>query len=104
MAAFLADRDGAAEAEEGLVRLPDLLLSDLLDDLIQPIARDGAGMVEVAIRLQRSLGEIAAMAPESYGIMARYATEALTRSAEVMTFAPDIAPVRDVYSRNWGAA
>lgn len=104
MAAFLADRDGAAEAEEGLVRLPDLLLSDLLDDLIQPIARDGAGMVEVAIRLQRSLGEIAAMAPESYGIMARYATEALTRSAEVMTFAPDIARVRDVYSRNWGAA
>lgn len=101
MAAFL---DGAAptDDESGSVRLPDLLLPDLLEDLIEPIARDGAGLVEVAIRLQRSLGEIAAMAPLAYGTLARSAAQAMVRNEQTMTFTPDLERVRAVYVQYWG--
>ncbi len=103
MATFL-DEDRAAHPDESSrVRLPDLVLSDLLEDLIHPIARDGAGVAEVAIRLQRSLGEIAAMAPPAaHGALAQCAAEALVRSDTAMDFAPDLERVRSVYRTFWG--
>lgn len=104
MTDFLSKREEGGSTRKGLVQLPDMIVSDLLDDLIQPIARDGAQMVEVAIRLQRSLGEIAAMAPDTYGLMARYAAEALLRSTEMMSFAPDLARVRQTHQEIWHGA
>ncbi len=104
MAAFLDPRDDRDEREAGGVRLPDLMLSDLLEDLIQPIARDGATVVEVATRLQRTLGEIARLAPpEAYGTLARCAAEALVRCEAAMTFTPDLDRVRATYRAYWGA-
>lgn len=49
------------EAREPLkgVHAPELSPASLLEDCIVPIARDGAGVIEVALRLQRSLAIIA---------------------------------------------
>lgn len=103
MTAFLSTDKALAPAEtkDGAVRLPDLALADLLEDLIQPIARDGAGLVEVAIRLQRTLGEIAAAAPLGRGPIAYCAADALVRCEQAMTFKPDLERVRAVYRDYW---
>lgn len=89
------------KAESMGVVMPDLLFADLLDDLIQPIARDGAGVVEVAIRLQRALGEFAAMFPLAREVIARCAAGAMARCHHAMTFAPDLARVQSVYRQYW---
>lgn len=102
MATFLDPRDEFEERKIGAVRLPRLMLCDLLEDLIQPIARDGAAVVEVAVRLQRSLGEIAGLAPpKAHGALVRCATEALVRCEAAMTFTPDLERVRAVYRTFW---
>ena len=57
-------------------------LSDLLDDAFRPLARDGAGIVEVQIRLQKCLAGLAAVAPrdEEVQALARVSANALRRS------------------------
>ena len=85
------------------VRLPSIRIDDLLDDLFRPIARDGAGIVEIAIKLQGSLAEIAAMAPSAHGLLAGRAADALARSQAAMTFASDLECARAVYRSHWTA-
>lgn len=105
MSSFLAHGLASDQAEHDALKLPELQLSDLLDDLMRPIAREGAGVVEVAVKLQRSLGEIAALAPAAaHGQFARCAGEALVRSEHAMSFEPDLDRVREVYAHYWPAA
>lgn len=61
--------------EETRVGWP-LVLGEMVEDLIRPIARDGAKMAEVGIRLQRILGAVAAEAPP-----VREAADGLSRDA-----------------------
>ncbi|WP_455274458.1 DUF2254 domain-containing protein [Rhizobium herbae] len=42
------------------VHIPPIKLTDLFDDLFTPIARDGAGIVEIGIRLQKAFRSLAA--------------------------------------------
>lgn len=92
-------RTGAKDGKR--VRLPEIAIEDLLDDLFRPIARDGAGIVEVAIKLQRSLAEIAGMVPSAYGPLAMRAADALARCQASMTFEADLECVRTVYRAHW---
>lgn len=46
--------------------VPRMQLADLLDDIYMPIARDGAGMVEIHRRLQQSLIALTANAPDQF--------------------------------------
>ena len=48
------DRDGDDGVLFPKVHVPGIELSDLSDDLFRPIARDGAGIVEIGIRLQKA--------------------------------------------------
>ncbi len=59
--ARLLTRPAPEEAPEPLtnVHVPVLAPRSLIEDCIVPIARDGAGMIEVALRLQRTLATIA---------------------------------------------
>lgn len=100
MAAFLDER-AFQSPPAARVRLPDLVVDDLLDDLIRPIARDGAGVVEVAVKLQRSLGEMADMSPRAHGLLAYRAADAMARSEAAMAFKPDLDCVRAVYRAYW---
>lgn len=104
METLLNPCDPEAERSPRLL-LPVLMLDELLVDLIQPIARDGAAFVEVAVRLQQSIGEIAGMAPTAArGSLAHCAADALVRCEQVMTFAPDLDRVRAAHRIYWGRA
>lgn len=78
------------------VEVPALSTRDLLDDAFTAIGRDGAGTVEVAVRLQKALAAIAAMGHAALSEAAQYHAElALRRSTEAMTEREDIAAVRE---------
>jgi uncharacterized membrane protein len=59
------------------VVVPPLSPADLVEDAFLPIARDGAGMIEVQLRLQKALGALSAIAPAIFG----EATAVLSASA-----------------------
>jgi uncharacterized membrane protein len=63
---------------------------DLLDDVYAPLARDGAGMLEVGIRLQKSLATLAAQGQPALREAARIQAErALQLAAEKLPLADD---------------
>lgn len=47
--------------------IADIRLADLCDDLFTPIARDGAGIIEVQMRLQKALLSLARLGPPDLG-------------------------------------
>lgn len=49
------------------LHVPPVLASELMEDAFEPIARDGAAMIEVQIRLQVSLAALGALAPALFG-------------------------------------
>ena len=57
-----------------------LSFGDMLEDLVRPIARDGAAMFEVGIRLQRMLGTLARHSPAARPRLAAVAADALERA------------------------
>lgn len=85
-----ADENGGARLPYPSVRVPPLSADDLFEDLFAPIARDGAGTVEVGIRLQKSLAMLADAGDEAVKRSARrvsaaaleHAGQALTRAAD----------------------
>lgn len=100
----MLDEGRPGTSEDARVRLPDMSIADLLDDLFRPIARDGAAIVEVAIKLQRSLHDIATAAPRSHGLLAIRAADALMRSEAAMNSTADIEAVRAAYRMHWVVA
>lgn len=65
-------------------------VSDLFDDIFTPIARDGAALVEVHIRLHKALMALANVRPERYGMEARrHSRQALERANQVLTYSGD---------------
>lgn len=82
LAVWLEPRDN----EEGGVlypslHVPGIELDDIFDDLFRPIARDGAGIVEVGIRLQKAFLTLARFDDGRYAENARrHSAEALARA------------------------
>ncbi|TVQ53800.1 MAG: DUF2254 domain-containing protein [Rhodobacteraceae bacterium] len=69
---------------------PPLPVQDAFEDAFRAIARDGAGVVEVGIKLQKGLGALAALDPERYGAAARAAAaDAAARARAAMGHGPD---------------
>ncbi len=65
-------------------------ISDMFDDVFTAIGRDGAGLAEVQIRLQKSLQALALIAPHRYAADAqRHARLALARANMAMNCAAD---------------
>jgi uncharacterized membrane protein len=67
------------------VHVPPILLAALLDDWCRPIARDGAAIVEVSVRLQKSLGALARHAPAARQVIADEASDAVDRARAALT-------------------
>lgn len=79
------------------IEVPALTARDLFDDAFTAIARDGAGSVEVAARLQKALETLASLDhPETREAALHHSRLALARSAEAMTLPQDIAVVRSL--------
>ncbi|MBW0143868.1 DUF2254 domain-containing protein [Sphingomicrobium sp. B8] len=78
------DQQGEYEPLEGLVDHP-LSLEELVEDIVLPISRDGAGLVEVGIHLQKMLGGLARKFPGARHAMAKIAAEARDRAAAAIS-------------------
>ena len=60
---------------------PALHHGELFDDAFEPLARDAAGLVEVGLRLQKTLAALAAAGPPDYGRAARRISDKALRLA-----------------------
>jgi len=94
--------DGASkDSEKGTVTVPPLHFVDLLEDVFRPIARDGAGVIEVAIRLQKSLAALADTAPAALADCSAAAGDALARALDSMRSESDRSAIAEVHRRYW---
>ena len=77
------------------VSVPELVIEDLFDDAFTSIARDGAGIVEVSIRLQKALCALAETDdPAMVAAARKHSRMALTRSEHALSLQEDIDAVR----------
>lgn len=83
------------------VIVPSLSFPDLLEDFYRPIARDGAGLIEVAIRLQKSLAALAEAEPAARADCAAAAAEALARAMVATTAEADRTQIARMHRRYW---
>jgi uncharacterized membrane protein len=81
------------------LHIPALSFSDILEDFFRPIARDGAGMIEVAIRLQKCLGAIEAAQPRASADCILRADDSIERANRALTSASDRAKLEQVHQR-----
>jgi len=86
--------DANSEAPDEIVypqlHVATLSAADLFDDLFTPIARDGAGLVEVGLRLQKTLAMLSKLSAEFQANAVRHSKEALDRAAAVMQVEADM--------------
>lgn len=69
----------------------DLQVEDLLSDAFRWISRDGAGLLEVSIKVQKALATLCAVAPDVFGPAAKnMSLEALGRSKLAMSAKSDL--------------
>jgi uncharacterized membrane protein len=76
------------DPEHPRVRVPALATDDLLGDVFQPLAREGAGIVQVPVHLQKALSALTAMAPERFAASARAMSQVVTDHADVALTLP----------------
>lgn len=87
------------------IEVPFLSLHDMFDDVFPAISRDGAGMIEVALRVQRVLGELGCSGDvRMRSVARRQARLALERAERVLDFAPDLAQLRRRHADYWAPA
>ena len=79
------------------VHVPTLDTADMLDDAFTAIARDGAAIIEVSIRLQKALAALVECNDAALTTAAKvHSRRALARSELAMSHQDDIAAVREV--------
>lgn len=78
------------------VHAPSPAFADLLEDAFRPLARDGAGMVEVGLRLQRCFRGLIAVADTERGDELRSAAvDARERAEQALSAPSDLARLRE---------
>jgi uncharacterized membrane protein len=94
-------RFDSAEVDAGVdyphVRVPALQAGDLFDDVFSPIARDGAGLLEIQLRLQKAFLALTEADPAAFGGEARrHSRLALQRAESALTLDEERNAVRIV--------
>lgn len=101
MLALLDHRTNDGAQLPARVHVPPIRLTELLDDWCRPIARDGAGIVEVGIRLQKALAALARHAEPVRSLIAQEARDAAERSKAAMTSERDRSLIEQTYHSNF---
>lgn len=99
-----APEPGAAApaAEHPLIRVPALSTDDLLEDFFHPLAREGAGLVQVPVRLLKALAALAALAPDRFGQPARRAAAMVMEHAGLaLAAASEQRALADLMASGW---
>lgn len=86
------------------VRDAPITFEEMLEDLILPIARDGAGMFEVGIRLQQMLGALAQRVPPARGWLQGVAVRALEQSRDAIKGEGELERVERAHRAAFAAA
>ena len=87
------------------VQVPALPLDEMFEDAFPAIARDGGAQVEVAMRIQRVLGELGrADGPLLRSVARRHAAHALARAERALDFPPDADLLRQRHADYWDEA
>lgn len=85
------------------VHVSPLAAADLFDDVFAPIARDGAGLIEVQMRLQKALLALAGMGDDAMTAAAlEQSRRAMTRAEAALTLPDDVARLRTLLARDRG--
>ncbi len=92
-------RDGAPLPAR--VHVPAIHLGELLNDWCRPIARDGAAIVEVGIRLQKALAALARHAGPVRSLIKQEAHDAAERAKAAMTSERDRDLIEQTYHRHF---
>lgn len=92
------------EAEQAQVNYPQVFvlplpLYELFDDFYTPIARDGAAMLEVQIRLQKSLQALAGLHSAFRSHALRHSAAALARAEHAMAYSEDIKTLKALHQQ-----
>lgn len=90
-----------AAPEYERIETPLLEIGDMFEDVFPAIARDGAGLIEVAMRLQRVLGELSCGAPDMAPVARQHAALAMARAELALVFPPDIEQLRRRHAGYW---
>jgi uncharacterized membrane protein len=82
------------EEEEKAVDYPrvhvrPIRISDLLEDAFLPLTRDGAGMIEVGIKIQKTCAALGSLHPAFRGPAMEMSRAALDRAMQVLTYEGD---------------
>lgn len=92
--------DEVVEERYDRIIVPELCLADMFDDAFTAIARDGAGAVEVAIRLQKAFLSLSTLDCPGFDEEARrHSALALTRARDGLPLAADIDRVEEIAGR-----
>lgn len=85
------------EAPYPRIHVPEVTVDELLDDALRPLARDGASQVEVGLRIQKVLGELARLADDEVSVRALEGSsvKALERATAGLSQGSDRALVED---------
>lgn len=79
------------------VEVPEILLADMFDDAFPAIAREGAGMIEVVIRLLKALASLEAAGSEEMRKLAmHHAKLAVARAEHKLDLPADLDVLREV--------
>lgn len=94
------DKDNGDDIECPLVHVPALATADLFDDFFGPIARDGAALVEIQVRLHKAFAVLAALGDaRMHEAARRHAALALARAEAALTLEDDKVVVRQHAAR-----
>lgn len=94
-----SQRGAAAEAEYPLVSVPGLEMQDLLEDAFAGVARDGAGVISVQLRLQKLLAALAQTDPAQFGDAAlRLSDRALAEARKTELYAEDLRRLEQLHA------
>ena len=82
------------------VWVPAIEVGDMFDDVFAPIARDGAGMVEIHLRLQKAFLALVGADRAAFSVAAtRHSEAALTRASAELKLEPERLAVREVAAK-----
>lgn len=87
-------KEDEADIQYPRIYIPPVKLCELFDDFFTPIARDGAHMVEVQIRLQKALASLAQIGEPFRVNAVRHSRIALSRAEAGLAFDGDIQALR----------
>jgi uncharacterized membrane protein len=90
-----------AKPEYDRIDVPPLETVDMFEGAFPAIARDGAGLIEVAMRVQRVLGELGRGAADMAPVARQHAALAMGRAELALDFPPDREQLRRRHAGYW---